>query len=130
MRGFTCDVTDSNKKNKMENAEKWFTENSRKIMDFSDTNEEVISEEKFLEFAEMQASKISSNAVLAVSLPMLKLEYHEIKSDTAYGKFHSWTAELIGVKGMVAESGTRGGAIKELMKSIEVKLLYDMEHRQ
>ena len=51
----------------MENVEKWFDDNSRKIMDFSDTNEEVISKEKFLEFAERQASKISSNAVLAVT---------------------------------------------------------------
>lgn len=52
----------------MDNVERWFDENSRKIMDFSDTNEEVISKEKFLEFAERQASKISSNVPVIKSV--------------------------------------------------------------
>lgn len=63
------------------------------------------------------------------ALPKLDIKFQEIKTDTAYGKFHSWTAELVGVEGMVAESGTKEGAIKELMKSIEAKLIFDMESR-
>lgn len=52
----------------MENAERFFDENSRKIMDFSDTNEEVINREKFLEFVENQ-SKNQQQADVNISFP-------------------------------------------------------------
>ena len=63
-----------------------------------------------------------------VKLPELKLEYIKVKSDTAYGYFHSWTASLEGT-GMVVEAGSKEEAIRELMKSIEVELLYDYEQK-
>ena len=65
-----------------------------------------------------------------MKLPELELEYKRIKTLYAYGFFHSWTARLKGIKGMAAEAGTKENAIRELMKSLEVKLVYDMEQRE
>lgn len=54
-------------------------------------------------------------------MPQMKIEKHKIDLHDGY----FYTAELIGIKGMIVQAETKEQAIEELMTSIKVKLLYD-----
>lgn len=54
-------------------------------------------------------------------MPQMKIEKHKIDLHDGY----FYTAELVGLKGMIVQVETKEQAIEELMISIKAKILYD-----
>ncbi len=63
-----------------------------------------------------------------MGMPKMKVERHRL--NLVEGELISFTAQLEGIAGMITDGLTEQEAIDELMTSIKVKLLYDLDNKK